>query len=185
MPDLLTEVLARGGKGSAVGAVFGFVLGSVVTLANSFLFVQEKPLYYKDRRGRAITFRFSEQLAIYKIEDDLKILFKYRKYDDVKYDCASRNTQLMMDLYDTFKAKRDLGEDAVKYIAKFRAAAIKADGQWRDFFYTIQESGDAIALEEAKTAAMQLHVTYETVLSNMRGEFEINEQMASLPVPNK
>lgn len=171
MEGAVSAILTKGSKGALAGTLFGFALGAAGCVANMILFEQEKQVHFKNSRSKILKFRYSDKLEKYAIKDDIRILSKYRKYDEKSFNRASVHTQHLIDIYDAFVKKIEDGKDVVKDIAKFHAGAMKADGAWRNLFYAVQKAGDTIGLEEARGASMNLHVSFEGILASMRDEF--------------
>jgi hypothetical protein len=170
MEGALNSIIVKGSRGAIAGSLFGFALGAAGCVANMILFEQEKHVHFKNSKSKTLKFRYSDNLEKYNFKDDIKILFKYRKYDQFSYNRAAVHTQHLIDIYDSFCVKIKNGKDVVKSITKFHAGAMKADEAWRNLFYSVQKAGDVIGLEEARGAAMNLHVSFEGILASMRDE---------------
>lgn len=175
---MLHAIVSQATKGCMVGGLVGLILGGVTSVANMILYEKQEPLRYQDSKNQSQTFRLLDKFTPkFNLFEDLRILMKYRSYNEKAFNAGCTLTQRLIDIKNTFVDDRKKGQNAASCIGSYQKIAMRADRQWRRLFQAIQQKNDAIGLKEAEGSAMNLHVAYEDVLGGMRTEFQSNPQL--------
>jgi hypothetical protein len=172
--------LQRGVPGAIAGAAAGFVMSSAAFLVNQVFMTPEEDLTYL-YKGRLMTYRRLDSLADMKVEDDLRVLVKFRYQNPTAFDAGARLVQHIIDANDLFYMERAKKRDGLKALARLQHAAKKADVCFRTLYFSVKDSGNSAGAEEVEVAMGRLHVSFENLSGAAREDFVLKDQLKGRP----
>lgn len=178
MADFITgfKILNGGLKGAMAGGITGLCVGAIVTIANTFLFVEKETLTYT-LKGVKVSFHDMHTVEDKQIVDDLETLAVYKNCSLQRYNQGCRMTQKAVDIYNAFLKVRQAGHDGIREMAKFQETIKRADTLWRGLHYAVKDLGDKYGAEETLQAGINIQFSFDKILADMREEYRQNPQI--------
>jgi hypothetical protein len=172
--------LQKGVPGALAGGLAGFVLSGAAFIVNQVFISPPDELKYL-YKGRLLPYRRLDSIADLQVEDDLRVLARFRYQNPTAHDAGARLVQHIIDANDLFYMERAKKRDGLKALARLQHAAKKADVSFRTLYFAVKDAGDMAGAEEVQQAIGRLHVSFEQLSGAAREDFLLNDQLKGRP----